>query len=330
MVPHARFTELLAEIEPSATTKANASSAHTGIRNYLWNHPTFKSRMVHDYLSGSYRRDTAIRPRIKDGKLTRPDVDIIVVTNHTMDDSPAAVVNELFWSLNKEYEVWRQGRSVGVKTPLVDMDVVPIIDIDGSGTLYIPDRKLERWIRTNPPGHTTWTIDVNRQTGGRFKPLVKMMKWWRRTNPTISKRPKGFVVECFTAKHMSAIEEHYGELFVGTLEAIVEEYQWHAYASQVPGLDDPGVPGHSVTLGMTTDAFVGFYNKAKEHAKLGRSALREPDLEKATEIWRVIFGPRFRATQARSVGLLRDATGASGALTFPDRKTGPVKPAGFA
>src|SRR5438876_7136304 len=83
MVPAARFTELLADIEPSPTTKERASSAHTAIRKHLADHDTFSDRWVDDFLSGSYARDTAIRRTASaDGK-ERPDVDIIVVTNFT-------------------------------------------------------------------------------------------------------------------------------------------------------------------------------------------------------------------------------------------------------
>jgi hypothetical protein len=38
MVPAARFTELLADIEPSPTTKERASSAHTAICKHLADH----------------------------------------------------------------------------------------------------------------------------------------------------------------------------------------------------------------------------------------------------------------------------------------------------
>jgi hypothetical protein len=34
----------------------------------------------------------------------------------------------------------------------------------------------------------------------RFKPVVKLFKWWRRENKT-GKRPKGFVLEVLVAKH---------------------------------------------------------------------------------------------------------------------------------
>lgn len=40
------------------------------------------------------------------------------------------------------------------------MDVVPIIAPFGiENTLYIPDKKLNSWLETNPPGHTEWTTE---------------------------------------------------------------------------------------------------------------------------------------------------------------------------
>lgn len=300
--------------------------------------------MEADFLSGSYKRDTAIRPRRVNGVLARPDVDIIVVTDHTLGDNPAAVVDELYRAVRRKYpDARRQARSVGLETGLADMDVVPIIDPHGDGTYYIPDRKQERWLLTNPPGHTTWTVNTNAATGGRFKPLVKLEKWWRRCNPTIAKRPKGFVLECLAAECMDPKEAHFGELFVGTLEAIAAKYSFEAQVGSVPHLDDPGVPGNNVLSGTSPQAFSGFIAKVAEHAALGRRALNESDEEKATELWRRIFGSRFPAPPQRNVAasLLKEATrapipagpavvGGTTALSFPPRPVVPVKPAGFA
>ena len=306
-IPQARFTEFLSDIEPSATTKSNASSAHTELRDFLKDDEDFKEFHVNTFLSGSYKRDTAIRPRSKDGETERPDVDIIVETTHTLDDSPKEVVDLLYKTLKKKYsDIRRQARSVGIKSSKADMDVVPIIP---DGTMYrIPDRKQEQWIKTNPPGHTTWTTETNTAAGGIFKPLVKLTKWWRRENPTISKKPKGFVIECITAECMDYEETYYGELFVKTLEEIVEKYKTNYLLGTVPNIPDPGVPGNFVTTGTTPAAFAGFYNKAKSHAELGRKALNETDPEEATKLWKKIFGSRFPKTEGtNSKSLLASA-----------------------
>ena len=208
------------------------------------------------------------------------------------------------------------------------MDVVPVIPC---GEMYlIPDRKQEGWILMNPPRHTSWTENINALAGGHFKPLVKLMKWWRRQHPTIAKKPKGFVIECITAECMNYSETYYGELFVQTLENIVNKYELDVLLNTVPNIPDPAGTGNFVTNGITPDAFAGFYNKAKVHAELGRKALNETDVEKATELWKKIFGDRFPKTEtSRSASLLEQPVKPS-SLTFPNRRVTPNKPKGFA
>lgn len=331
-----QFGVFLKDIEPSSTTKSKAAKAHGGVRSYLKMHPEFGDVHIDTFLSGSYKRDTAVRPRRVNGVEERPDVDIIVITDHTRADDPAAVLGELYDALDEEYEdVERQRRSVGLKTANADMDVVPIIAPSGlKGTLYIPDRRLENWVETNPPGHTTWTTEVNTSAGGRFKPLVKLFKWWRRQNRTSSKKPKGFVVECIVAECMDRSESNYAELFVGTMEEIVRRYDWDVFMERVPEIRDPAVPGNIVTRGMTFASFKSFYEKAQRHAELGRQAIEEEDPDKELKLWRRIFGERFpsaKSAATKSADLLSDAAvpGASG-LSFPDRPAGPRKPGGFA
>jgi hypothetical protein len=156
------------------------------------------------------------------------------------------------------------------------------------------------------------------------------MKWWRRNNPTQDKRPKGFVIEVIAADCMDLEEAYYGELFVRTMESIVEKYQTYVLLQIVPSIPDPAVPGNSVTEGMSVGAFVSFYNKVKAHAELGRQALEETDPEKATELWLKIFGDRFPKTETKkSESTLANAVRAS-SLTFPDKPITPKKPGGFA
>ncbi|SLL37544.1 Uncharacterised protein [Mycobacteroides abscessus subsp. abscessus] len=85
------------------------------------------------------------------------DVDIIVVTNHTEENEPQDVIDLLYDVLKKEYSsIRKQARSVGINTNKADMDVVPIIAPEGmDGTFFIPDRKVKKWLETNPPKHTT-------------------------------------------------------------------------------------------------------------------------------------------------------------------------------
>jgi len=332
MITQKQFTDFLHDIEPSPTTKSYASSAHRALRKFLRKHSVFGKVHVDTFLSGSYKRDTAIRPATKEGEEERPDVDIIVVTGHALSDEPKDVLDLLYQTLKEQYDdIRKQARSVRISTASADMDAVPIIAPQGlEGTLYIPDRKLDQWLVTNPPQHTAWTTEVNEASGGRFKPLVKLMKWWRRENPTIGKKPKGFVIECIVAECMDLEETQYADLFLGTLEEVGARYKIDVLLERVPYIDDPGVPGNSVTDGITFDSFEGFYNKAKAHAELGRRAQSEQDLDKALALWREIFGSRFPASGASKANSLLGQAAVPSGSRFPDRPVIPQKPGGFA
>jgi hypothetical protein len=240
----------------------------------------------------------------------------------------------LFSAIGDGYDdIRKQTRSVGVTTSTVDMDVVPIIEPDGeAGALYIPDRTLEKWIPTNPPGHTQWTTDVNTKAGGRFKPLVKLIKWWRRQNPTGGARqPKGFVLECMVAECMDFNETHYGELTARLFESIVGRYALQIAFGLVPHIADPAVPGNNVLSNVSFDDFKSFYELVKEHADIARATMNVDDEDGANELWRLIFGARFARKSEKAAGLLSGAIASSpGMFDFPDRAVKPKRPAGFA
>ncbi len=332
MVPNARFTELLTDIEPSATTKANASSAHTGLREHLRTHEDFKKRWVTDFLAGSYSRDTSIRPRMTADGQERPDVDIIVVTNYTTTDTPETVLNELAAALEDGYTVERINmRSVRVTAWNAEMDVVPVIKTL-TGYL-IPDRETGTWKPTNPPKHNEWSTEQNALFDSRFKKLVKLLKWWRRENPT-GKRPKGFVLEVLVAKHAPNTEKHLGEAFAQLLESIYASYSALANINIKPQIDDPAILGNDILAKVTIAQWKDFIEKVRVHAGYARSAQTTTDMAEATRLWRKVFGERFKETaeaaKAADASSFASAAAPAAGYTFPNAGATSSKPRGFA
>lgn len=118
------FTDFLAEIRPTSNQRSEMATGHQTLRDRLNGYESLKSILVSDFLQGSYRRSTAIRPA--NGK--RSDVDIVVVTNlfesqyPNPDDAMALFVPFFDEYYEGKYEL--QGRSFGVELSYVDLDVV--------------------------------------------------------------------------------------------------------------------------------------------------------------------------------------------------------------
>lgn len=331
MATKQQFIDFLTEIEPSDTTVERCSSAHWTLRDKLASHDAFKKLHVGTFLSGSYRRKTAVRPRLINGELQRPDVDIIVETSHMRTDEPTDVINQLNSALSDAgYANLRKNRrSVSVFLTTVDMDVVPIIE-NGSSYL-IPDTELGEWIITNPPGHTEWATQCNQTAEQRFKPLVKLLKWWRRHNLPDLRRPKGFILEAMVADKMSYSESSYEELFAKLMRAFKDDYWLFAATGSVPSLADPAVSGNNVFSAVTPEEFKQFYDMVCDHVVLIDEARAETDEKAQVVKWRKVFGQAFPAaggTRMATESLMQTA-GTVG-LAFPQHPVMPKKQQGFA
>ncbi len=119
------FNDMLSEIRPSQELLDECARAHTELREFLLEDPDLKDIIVTTFLQGSYRRSTLIRPK-EDSK---PDVDVVVVTNLDPDTRTPAEVQEIFCRVLDKHPDYRgnyqrQGRSIGITHGPVNLDLV--------------------------------------------------------------------------------------------------------------------------------------------------------------------------------------------------------------
>lgn len=117
------FETFLREIRPTPSQRTDLQTGHRALRDRLRDDEGLKDVVVSDFLQGSYRRATAVRP--KGDK--RSDVDIIVVTNLSEAKyTPAAAMDKFVPFLKEHYKgKWKkQGRSVGIELSYVELDLV--------------------------------------------------------------------------------------------------------------------------------------------------------------------------------------------------------------
>lgn len=91
--------------------------------------------------------------------------------------------------------VYGQRRSVCLELYHLNIDVVPAIqDPQNTQQIRIPDRDATQWILSSPLHHSDNATSVNNERGGRFKPLVKLLKYWNYNLPRTAQF-KSFAIE---------------------------------------------------------------------------------------------------------------------------------------
>lgn len=303
MAKQADFDAFLKNIEPSPTTVSYISSIQTNMRGYLKDHKNYKNIHTDTFLSGSYAKHTSIRPVAGDSKR---DVDIVVVTGYSCDKNSTDVLNELRDTLaeKSDYSSAKvQHHSVGINMSGVSVDVVPVITDDNDDLLYyIGDLETGDWSASDPKGHKVWSTEVNKNNNGKYKPLVKIFKWWRRVNcPMDRKFPKGIVLEKIIADNLGDCSLSTEDFFIGTMQNIISTYK-EDYVSQGvnPVIDDPSnkIPENDLLFGYSTDDFSAFIEKLEEHENLLNTKGTTNDT------WRTILGTEFpKGTATNSLAL---------------------------
>lgn len=197
MVSEKILLEICKKFEPTLLQKRAASRSQGFLRNLL---EKSKLPILDSYLSGSYARDTALRPI--------DDVDIVFVIDPShwtknswvpiFNPNPENVLSTFARGIRRRYPnspVYRQGRSINLKLYNLDIDVVPAIPAYHNGTnIYIADRFAHDWILSNPKEHSRKGALLNQSTNGLYKLLVKLLKVWNSGLPS-NAQVKSFLLE---------------------------------------------------------------------------------------------------------------------------------------
>ena len=167
------FDALLKKINPSSGRVAVVKRLHGEVRDWLEDHE-YETRSPHSRLIGSYARHTAICD-IK-------DVDVLLfLPEAALDRTPESVLRELKKVL-KEYpdstvETAPQRRSIRMDFPDENctIDLVPAVAQKGiKKPVWIPDRRQEAWIRSDPLGYGRTLSAANGDHGQKLVPEIKL------------------------------------------------------------------------------------------------------------------------------------------------------------
>lgn len=198
---------LVREIEPTQTQKDGAKRSQNHLRSIL-STGQMEPRILESYLSGSYSRDTAIYPLddvdiifVIDPSFWKKQFNIFLGTSDFPD--PSAVLGSFANAIRYRYpvsSVFGQRRSVRLQLYHLDIDIVPAIsDRRDPELIRIPDTRAQKWILSSPKRHSKNATNINKEQGGKFKPLVKLLKLWNGNLPR-NAALKSFAIETLAVR----------------------------------------------------------------------------------------------------------------------------------
>lgn len=294
------LVNLVRKWEPTERQKQEVSASQQHLRNLL-----HESRLpvIDSYLSGSYSRDTALRPI--------DDVDIIFVVDPShwsfwpalYRPQPNEVLESFARAIRRRYtlsSVYGQRRSVNLRLSDLDVDVVPALSSNDHATaIYVPDSRTGAWILSNPQEHARLATHVNQSCDGRLKPLVKLLKLWNSQLPSTT-QVKSFLLETmairiFRRYSLSSLGDGLVKFWDHTACAANEKtvYEWSSvgislswWSTTVP---DVAETGGNVAEGLDSDCLQKFVQQAITSRDKALASLRARNDSYAIDHWRRAF-----------------------------------------
>jgi hypothetical protein len=189
----------------------------------------------------------------------------------------------------------KQGISIGVTTDNdFCLDIVPSVPISyRDGPIWIPDRDIKCWVASHPKGQIAFSTSKNSETGGCYKPLVKIMKHWRDRLKNDDAKIKSYILESLVAYSLTKEPLSYANAVVDIFKSIYGKLSPYLLSQSVPLIPDPGYPSANITKRWTFQEFSAFINAISEAGAIASSALASDKESESIKLWQSLFGTKF-------------------------------------
>lgn len=170
------FETFLSNLEITDLQGSTVSDRQTRVRGIIKD----KMDVIDDFLTGSYKRSTMIRP------LKEADVDVFIVldSDYFSKYSPRSLLDRVKAIYKDHYgqgvDISRNGQAVTISYTDFKVDIVPSFKRSGGGYL-IPNSSDQSWIATNPKSHVEIWSEMNKRKDSRLVPVLKALKRWKNT-----------------------------------------------------------------------------------------------------------------------------------------------------
>ncbi|MBU1730081.1 hypothetical protein KJ557_00785 [Patescibacteria group bacterium] len=285
------FKNLLSGLELKDSERHNISNKHTTLRENLRG----ELEIENDFLTGSYNRNTIIRPKDSEEKF---DVDFFLAFNK--DDYGESKLPELLKIVKNTLdkikdddedisEIQEQKRSIGVVyNDNFQIDVVPAIQIEKDKKYKIFDKATQQSIESNPKLHGNNLTSANEITESgtvrRLVPIVKLLKSWKRDK---CEYVKSFHLEMLVVKILG--DEEISSYSEGLTKFFINAGQY----LQTAGLEDPANKENIIDEYLDDDGkrdeLLNLIADEKEIAEKAVEFGNEDNNNNSIKEWRKIF-----------------------------------------
>lgn len=311
MVPNfplnGHFEVLLKNVRPPQNRIEAAQKLPPLVRDYIKLNKEFPTLAPHTRLVGSYAQ--------KMGAGDVKDVDTLVrVPGNPRNNKPEA--KQLIQSLkvildglpeylgyegySDDINIERARRSIHVyfKPEDFHLDFVPCIAPNGfEAIIYVPDRGFNKWIASHPVGYINLLNQLQKEHGGKIKPLGILLKHFRNYQMK-TRKPKSYWLGALLVYHVRSgnldTSQCLGVLFHNLLDAIYHQYDHLLWTSSeaTPNIPDPMLE-HNVSWNWDRSHFETFMRRINDGRQWAGKALQTDDLEKAITYWQKVFGKTY-------------------------------------
>jgi len=277
-------------LELSETERTDAIRRHNDVRNCI--RATFD--IEHDFLTGSYARNTKTKP-LKDidiffcfGQKDRrwrgmPSHEVLYAFEKCLAKKyGAGDVNPGRRCVTIEFE--KDNPTADEEGKVLSIDAVPAYEL--SDCYEIPDRDLGKWIKTDPDIHADKSTAKNKALDDKWVPLVKMLKRWNRS----ADKPiaPSFLIEVMAIELVDTPFTNYPSevrrFFGAALDGIMRD--WPDPAGLGPPVSDQMTPQkrrEAVTAIRTAEVKAACADRLEQQGKNGE----------ALTVWREVMGKYF-------------------------------------
>ncbi|MGV8019132.1 MAG: nucleotidyltransferase [Ignavibacteria bacterium] len=261
-------------------------SAHNELRDLLTDQEEVKKIYVNDYLQGSYKLKTGIKP-VNGGEY---DVDVILELdlkddngNYIMDGY--SVTNWLYNILTgipaykDKVEYPPKTRSVRIKyAKELRLDISPVhYNNDEDPVLIVPD-----WKPTNPKGYRNWCVNIQESSKQQFYFVTRILKYWRDIQTGVGSHPKSILLTTLIGKNISTKEGiTVNESLVITMKSLNKYLQG---LTEVPEIKNPSLNTENLAERFSYSDFISFKSRFKTATEKIIEAFNEDDEDKCIKI----------------------------------------------